>query len=142
MQRLRASEHRGQRLNRGAYHVVVGLLRGQRASRRLGMESQPPGARILRLVTLDHGLMPYAPGRAILGYFLEKIVVCVKEKRELRHELIDIQAAPRTPLDILQPVPQRERQFLDRRRTGFANVVAADRDGVELRRVLDAKFKS
>ena len=40
VQRLRAAEHRGQRLERDADDVVVGLLRGQGAARRLGVEAQ------------------------------------------------------------------------------------------------------
>ena len=45
VQRLRPAHHRGQRLQRRAHHVVVGLLRRERASRRLRVEAQRPGAR-------------------------------------------------------------------------------------------------
>ena len=40
VQRLRAAEHRGERLDRDPDDVVVGLLRGQRAARGLGVEAQ------------------------------------------------------------------------------------------------------
>ena len=46
VQRLRPAQHRGQRLQRRAHHVVVGLLRGERAAGRLRVKAQRPGARI------------------------------------------------------------------------------------------------
>src|SRR6267143_657251 len=46
VQRLRATEHRGEGLDRGADNVVVGLLRGQRAAGGLRMKAQRPGARV------------------------------------------------------------------------------------------------
>ena len=47
MERLRAGEHGGQRLERRADDVVVGLLRGERHAGGLGVEPQLPGPRIL-----------------------------------------------------------------------------------------------
>ena len=40
VQRLRAAEHAGQRLDRRAHDVDLGLLSGQRHPRRLGVEAQ------------------------------------------------------------------------------------------------------
>ena len=40
VQRLRAAQHRGQRLQRGAHHVVVRLLPGERAAGGLRVEAQ------------------------------------------------------------------------------------------------------
>src|SRR5437870_487492 len=52
VERLRAAKHRGEGLTRGSHDVVVGLLRGQRASGGLRVEAQGPGARILGFVAL------------------------------------------------------------------------------------------
>src|SRR5207247_4897551 len=62
VERLRATKHRGEGLNRGAHDVVVGLLRGQRASGGLRVEAQGPGARILGFVALNHRFVPDAAG--------------------------------------------------------------------------------
>ena len=40
VQRLRAAQHRGQRLQRDAHDVVLGLLRGERRAAGLGVEAQ------------------------------------------------------------------------------------------------------
>ena len=48
VQRLRAAEHRRQRLQRRAHDVVVRLLRGQRHAGRLRVEAQLPRPLVLR----------------------------------------------------------------------------------------------
>ena len=101
---LRAAEDGGQRLNSGAHDVVEGLLRRQRASRRLRMKTQRPGARILRFVALDHSFVPDAARRTVLGNLFEEIIVRVEEERKLRHKLVDIEAAPHPPFHILHAV--------------------------------------
>jgi hypothetical protein len=121
--------------------VVVRLLRCEGAAGRLRVEAQRPCARVLRLVALDHGFVPDAARGAVLGDFLEEIVVRVEEKGKLRDELIDVQPAAHSVFDIFHAVAEREGQFLDGGRAGFADVVAADRNGVELWGVLDGKFK-
>ena len=80
MQGLRAAHDRSERLNRRTHHVVVGLLRGERTARRLRVEAQRPGALILGFVALDHGFMPDAPRRAILGNLFKEIIVGIEEK--------------------------------------------------------------
>ncbi len=105
------------------------------------MEAQRPGAWILGVVALDHRFVPDAASGAVLGDFLEKIIVRVKEEGELGDELIHVQPAAHSIFDILHAIAQGERQFLNRGRAGFADVVAADRNGVELGRVLHGKFK-
>src|SRR4029077_14200874 len=102
----------------------------ERASRRLRVKAQCPRARILRAVALDHRLVPDAPSRAILGNLLEEIAMRIKEERKLRDEYIHIQPAAYAPLDVFQTIPQSERQFLNRRRTRFANVIPADGNGI------------
>ena len=81
-----------------------------------------------------HHLAPDLAGGAIFGDLLEEIVVRVEEEAESRAEIVDIESAPLRPLHVLDAVVQGERQFLQRGRTGLANVIAADRNGVEARR--------
>ena len=92
-------------------------------------------------VALDHGFVPDAARGAILGDLLEEIVVRVEKEGKLRDELIHVHAAAHSVFDIFHTVAQSECQFLNRRRAGFADVVATDRNGVELGRVFDGKFK-
>src|SRR5229473_927866 len=141
VQRLRAAEHRGESLNRGADYVVVRLLRRQRAAGGLRMKTQRPGARILGLVALDHGFVPNSAGSAILGNFLKEIIVGVKEKGKLRHKLVYVEPAAHSPFDVFHAIAQRKRQFLNGGRAGLADVIAADRNGIEFRCVLDAEFE-
>src|ERR1022692_4210311 len=65
----------------------------------------------------------------------------VEEKAEARTEIVHIEAPPPRPLYILDAVVQRERQLLQGSRTGFANVVAADGNGVEAGRELRSELK-
>ena len=92
VQRLRAAQHGRQRLQRRAHDVVVGLLRGERTSRRLRVEPQRPRARILRAEALAHHALPDAPRGAVLGDLLEEIVVRVEEKRKPRREIVHLQS--------------------------------------------------
>jgi len=71
--------------------------------------------------------VPDAARCAVLGDLLEEIIVRVKEKRELRHKLIDVEAAAHSPFDVLHAIAQSEGQFLNGGRAGLADVIAADR---------------
>ena len=135
MQRLRAAEHGGQRLNGHARDVVERLLRGGRDARGLGMGAQPHRLRLLRAVALLHEARPHATRGAQLGDLLEKVIVDVEEERQARREAVDVQPARQRRLDVSQTVGQRERQLLHRRRARFADVIARDRHGVEARNV-------
>src|SRR2546430_7793312 len=95
--------------------VVVRLLGRERTARCLGVEAQPPGARIARLEALDHGLMPDAPRGTILSNLLEEIIVRVEEKGKLGYKLVHLKAATHSPFDILESVAQGKSQFLNRR---------------------------
>src|SRR5215471_8279418 len=105
------------------------------------MEAQSPRARISGFVALDHCLVPNAAGSAVLGDLLKEIVMRVEEKGKLRRELIDIQPSAHAPFNVFQSVAQRECQLLDGGRSCLANVIAADGNGVELRRVFDAELE-
>src|SRR5260370_30118267 len=82
-----------------------------------------------------------AADSTILGYYYEEIVMSVEEKRKLRDKLVHFEAAAHSPFDVLEAVAQGEGQFLDGGRAGFADVIAADGNGVELGRVLNTEFK-
>ena len=97
VQRLRAAQHRGQRLQRRAHDVVVGLLRGQAHARGLGVEAQHPGARVLGAEALLHGARPDPARRPELGDLLEEVGVGVEEEGEARREAVHVHAPrPRT----------------------------------------------
>ena len=82
VQRLRAAEHRRQRLQRDADDVVVGLLRGQRAAGGLRVKAQLLRARMRRVEPVAHDARPQPPRRAKLRDLLEEIVVRVEEERQ------------------------------------------------------------
>src|SRR6185437_10393587 len=95
------------------------------------MEAQQAAALVLRLETVFRYLEPDLAGRPVFGNFFEKIVVGIKEETEPRPEVIHVETAALRPLYVLDAVVQRESQFLQGGRAGLANVVSADRDGVE-----------
>ena len=53
VQALRAAEHRGERLDRGAHDVVVRVLLGERHARRLAVRAQHQRRRLLRVELAD-----------------------------------------------------------------------------------------
>ena len=81
VQRLRAAQHRGQRLDGDADQVVVRLLGGQRAAGCLRMEAQLLRARIGDAEPLVHQPRPQPAGGAELRDLFEKIVVRREEER-------------------------------------------------------------
>ena len=141
VERLGAAEDRGERLDRRPDDVVVGLLGGERAARRLGVETHPPGAGILRVEAVAHDLRPDPPGRAHLADLLEEVDVGVEEEGEPRGEVVDVEPlAADDVLDVFDPVAEREGQLLDGRGAGLPDVVAADADRVPLRDVPRAEL--
>ena len=71
----------------------------------------------------------------------KKSLCALKKKRKLRGEIVDVHAAAHAPFDVFDAVAQGERQFLNGGGAGFANVIAADGDGIEFRRVLRAELE-
>ena len=136
VQRLRAAQHRRQRLQRHAHDVVLRLLRRQRRAAGLRVEAQLQRIRVLRAKAIAHEARPQPPRRAELGDFFEEVVVRVEEERELRREVVDLQAGLQRRFDVRDRIRQRERHFLHRRRSGLADVIAADADRVPVRHVL------
>ena len=97
VQRLRAAQHRRQRLQRRAHHVVQRLLRHQRDARRLRVRAQHPGARVLGAEAVAHDARPHPARRAELRDLLEEVVVDVPEERQPRRELVDVEAGVDCP---------------------------------------------
>src|ERR1039458_10425929 len=100
------------------------------------MEGGQPGPFVLGLEALLRQPIPDLPGRAVLRKLLEEIVVRVEEEAEARTELVHVEPATARPLDVLHAVVDGKCQLLKRGRAGFANVITADRNGVEARREL------
>ena len=92
VQRLRAAEHRRQRLQRDADDVVVRLLRGQRAAGGLRVEAQLLRARVGGAEPVAHDARPQPPRGAELRDLLEEVVVRVEEERQPLAELVDVEA--------------------------------------------------
>src|SRR6266542_169014 len=82
-----------------------------------------------------HHSGPDSSGRPEFCDFLEEVVVNVKEKTEPGSKFVDGQTCPDAMLDIFNTVSQSERQLLDRGRSGFPDVISADRDRVPARHV-------
>src|SRR5438093_7376208 len=133
VERLRAPEHRGERLQRDADDVGVRLLRRERHARGLRVRAQLKRPRIGRVVAALDLACPDPPRRPELRDRLEEVVVDVEEERHPRHEVVHIEARGDAPLHVLETVDEGERQLLDRRRARLANVVTGDRDRVPLR---------
>ena len=133
VQRLRPSKHSRHRLQRHADDVVVGLLGGQRAAGRLGMEPQLLRTRVGRAEAVAHDVRPQPPRRAELGDLLEKVVVAVEEERKALSQTVDVEPGVDGGLHVGDGVGKREGDLLRGCRPGFADVVPADRDRVPLR---------
>ena len=127
-------EHRGQRLDAGARHVVEDVLRRQAPARGLRVRAQRHRFRILRMEALDD-LGPQHARRAHLGDLHEVVHADAPEEAEARREGVDIEARLDAGADVFQAVGQRVAEFDVGGRAGFLHVVAADRDAVELRHV-------
>src|ERR1700693_107428 len=105
------------------------------------MEAHQTGSVILGAETVLHQAIPYLARGAVFGDLFEEIVVRVEKKAEPRTEVIDVEAAAARPLDVFDAVVDGEREFLQRGRSGLANMVAGDGDGIEARRKLAPELK-
>src|SRR3954454_18261909 len=138
VQRLRAAEHAGERLDRRADDVVERLLGGERHARRLHVRAHEPRARVARAVRLAHLARPDAPGGADLRDLLEEVDVGVEEEAQARSEVVDVEAAVDRLLHVGEAVLQRERELLGGGRARLADVVAGDRHRMPARHGLRA----
>src|SRR6185437_11071990 len=92
VERLRAAHHRGKRLDRGANHVVIRLLPGERTTGGLRVETQLQAALALRAITIAHGERPDLARGPILRDLLEEVAVGVEKEAETRRKVVDIEA--------------------------------------------------
>ena len=130
VQRLRAAGNSRERLDRDAHDVVLGLLRGQGRATGLCVEAQRKCLWVRRAEPLAHHTRPDATRGAELRDLLEEVVVRVEEERQPCTELVGRLAGLDRGGAIRDPVGNRERELLHRRRAGFADVVPGDRDRV------------
>jgi len=93
VERLRSTQDARQGFEGGSDDVVLGLLGGQGAAGRLGVEPEHPGTGALCLVLVAHAFCPDAPRRPELRDLLEEVNVRIEEERDPRDELVDVQAA-------------------------------------------------
>jgi hypothetical protein len=114
--------------------VVVGLLRGQRAAARLRVEAQLLRA---RLVASNRSRMMRAHSRRAARNFAisSRKSLCALKKNDSRWPNWLTSSRRRSPPARRRSHAQRERDFLHRRRSGFPDVVAADRDRVPVRQL-------
>src|SRR5579864_1922394 len=99
------------------------------------MAAHHPGTGVLCAVAFAHEPGPEAASGAEFGDFFEEIVVYVEEEGETRSKLIDFETALKCSVNISKAVGDGEGQFLDSGRPRFADVIAADTDGVPTRHV-------
>ncbi|MNS80308.1 hypothetical protein D3C72_1139840 [compost metagenome] len=99
MQRLRTTEDRGHRLDRGARDIVERLLRGERPARGLAMHAHRRGARA-GAAQLAHDVVPQEPRGAQLGDLNEELLADAEEEAQSAAERIDIKAALTQQTDI------------------------------------------
>ena len=130
VERLRSAEHGGEGLNRRPGDVDFGLLRGQRRTRRLRVKAQHQRTWVACAEAFAHDTRPQATRGAKLRDLFEEVVVRVEEEGEARCELIDFESGGERGFDVGDGVTERERHLLHGGRTGFADVIAADRNGV------------
>ena len=138
MERLRAAEHRGERLDRRTHDVVERLLCRERGAHRLGVEAQRERRGVGDRVAVAQDKGPDAPRGAVLGHLLDERRVGGEEERELWCETLDREAAPARGIHVGDRVREREGELLHRARARLADVVAGDRDNVPARQVLGA----
>ncbi len=135
MERLGSAEHAGERLDRGPNDVELRLLRRARASGGLRVEPQPSRPLVLRSELVLHHVGPDAAGRPELRDLLEEIVVGVEEEREAGRKVVHVEAALDRGAHVGAAIGERERELLYGGRSGLADVVPGDGNGVPSRRV-------
>ena len=130
VQAVAVVEDRVQRLERGADVVEADLLRVQRPARGLDVVLEHLAAR-RGAVPFAHRTRPDPPGdppdHRVLG-----VHAVGEEERQVRRERVDVHPARQVVLDDREAVGERERELRDRVRAGLGDVVAADRDAVEV----------
>ena len=132
VQRLRMAQHRRHRLDAGADHVVVDVLRGERPARGLAMGAQRQ-ALVGFCAELFHEPRPQQARGAQLGHLHEEVHADGEEEGQARREVVDIEPGGDAGADIFHAVGERVAEFEIGGGAGLLHVVAGDRDRVEFR---------
>ncbi len=130
MDRLSPAKNGGERVVGGAGDVVERLLGGQGDPRRLNMEAEHEGPRVLRLETILHDVVVDPPGGPVLCDLLEKIIVGRQEEAEPAGKAFDRQAPPQHFLGAGDGVGDDEGDLLRGRAAGLTVVVSGEADGI------------
>ena len=125
---------RDQRLERGANVVEGNLLGMERASRCLRMEFELLAA-LVRAVLVPHRHRPDA-SRHTSEHGVFGLHAVAEEKRQVRHEIVDLHSACEVGLDEREAVREGKGELRDRIRAGLCDVVSGDRCGVEIPHVV------
>ena len=124
MEALSATHYRCQCLQGNPNDVVFRFLRGKCATGRLGVKPKFPRLWTLGSKLVTDRFRPKLPRRAELCNFLKELVVTCKEETEPWRELVDVKPRSQRRPNVLNPIRQRECQFLHCCRTSLTQVVA------------------
>src|SRR5262245_5240522 len=103
------------------------------------MKAKRQGRRVLRPEPRFHLARPQTARRAIFGYLFEEVVMGVEEERKSGSEIVYLQSRFDGRAHISQPVVQSKGELLNRSGASFADMIAADANGVIVRCRFDAK---
>ena len=93
MQRLGATQHCGQGLKGDTGDIVLWLLCSQGTACSLGMETDPSGALILRVLSSFHLSSPDTSSGTLLGKLIKKVIVGIEEEAQPGSTIIHLQAS-------------------------------------------------
>ena len=90
---------------------------------------------------LTHDTRPESTSRAKFCDLFEQVVVRVKEERQTRSEVINLETGAQCRFDVSDSVCDGESNFLNSSRAGFANVITTNRDRVPVWNFAGAKLE-
>src|SRR5215472_11766753 len=94
------------------------------------MESHHHRTLISGFEALFHDASPQPARSAELGDLLEEIIMDVEEERQAAGKLVNLEPSLERGFDVSDRIGQGERKFLHRSRTGFADVIARNRNSI------------
>src|SRR4030042_1258412 len=130
MKRLRPSQHGSQSLEGNSYHIVVGLLSGERTAGRLSMKPQHARFVPFSFKLFLHYFCPKPPSRPEFCNLFDEGVMATEEEGEPGGKGIHIKTCPDRCLHQSYAIGQSKGHFLDSRATCLTHVITADADGI------------
>src|SRR5260370_42301729 len=106
------------------------------------MATHHPGTRVFGSITLTHQSGPQSPSCTKFSNFLKEVIMHIEEEREAWGKFIDLQATYQCSIYIGQTISDGKGQFLHSGRSGLANMVAADTDGIPARHMARPELNS